>query len=262
MQVKTYDDIVGKNVYARLRVPHHREWEECQAIALVSAGIKIKCIATHEIFIISNNDVREDLRLMDAFVPWEKQQKPYNGKLYLNYLFTELMSIQLEISTLFLAGNNAGEAFGIAGIGVYGRRFFRNKTRLYVEFKYRNSAHQKVVKRVRQPVCTETQLGIDETIRQWLLSKKSISKSIAWIDTLFHREIDTEVRQQSYVEYQNSMKGNTSRHTVMPAKRKSQETPSSLTKLERARATDRYRMQKRQQRLGEKIKAQAQVQCN
>ena len=264
LQIKTYDDIVGKNVYARLRVAHHSEWEECQVIALVPAGIKIKSIATHELFIVSNNDVREDLRLMNAFVPWEKQQKAYKGKFFwviYSLKFTQLIPIQLP--WLFLAGDNAGEAFGKAGIGVYGRRLFRKNSRLYVEFKHRSSPHQKVVKRVRAKVCKETPSGIDETIRQWLFLNKSkaskASKSVVWIDTLFHRPIDTEVREPSYAECQNLRKDNVSRHSTPPVKRKSPETPSSLAKLEQARASEQYRMQKRKQRLDEKIKTQALV---
>ena len=75
----TYEDIVGQKVHVRLRECHHREWEICKVIEIVSAGIKLKCFATKEFFIIANNDVRNDLRLLNAFVPWEKQQKLYDG---------------------------------------------------------------------------------------------------------------------------------------------------------------------------------------
>ena len=51
-------------------------------------------------------------------------------------------------------GKNAGEAFGQAGIGVYGKRFLRKYKggSLTVEFRYRSSRQQKKVQVVRLPV--------------------------------------------------------------------------------------------------------------
>ena len=79
----TYDDLVGQNVFARLRDSGHPEWQKCNVVSVISAGIKLRSQRTHEEFIIDNNDVREDLRLCDAFIPWEREQKPYNGKYFL-----------------------------------------------------------------------------------------------------------------------------------------------------------------------------------
>ena len=76
---KLYDDLVGKNVFARLRDVRHPEWQDCKVVSIAAAGIKLKSKRTFEQFIIDNNSVPTDLRLHGAFVPWEYQQKPYNG---------------------------------------------------------------------------------------------------------------------------------------------------------------------------------------
>ena len=76
----TYEDLVHKKVWARLRNGEHPEWQICTVCSIISAGIKLKSARTNELFIIDNNDVRDDVRLMSAFVPWEEEQKNYNGK--------------------------------------------------------------------------------------------------------------------------------------------------------------------------------------
>ena len=78
-----HDDLVGKTVFARLRDVHHPEWQQCTVVQLVDSGIKVKSRRSHEVFLIANNDVCEDLRLRTAFLPYERDQKPYDGKLLL-----------------------------------------------------------------------------------------------------------------------------------------------------------------------------------
>ena len=78
----TNDDLVGRNIFARLRDSRHPEWQKYNVVGLIPEGIKVRSHRTHEEFIISNNDVREDLRLCGAFIPWEREQKPYNGKYF------------------------------------------------------------------------------------------------------------------------------------------------------------------------------------
>ena len=76
----TYEDLIHKKVWARLRDFGHDEWQKCTVCGIVCAGIKLKSERTRELFIIDNNDVRDDLRLLTAFVPWEVDQKPYTGE--------------------------------------------------------------------------------------------------------------------------------------------------------------------------------------
>ena len=75
----TYENLIRKKVWARLRDAGHPEWQICTVCDIVPAGIKLKSGRTHELFIVGNNDVRDDMRLLTAFVPWEKEQKPYTG---------------------------------------------------------------------------------------------------------------------------------------------------------------------------------------
>ena len=74
-----YEDLVGKNVYTRLYNEEHAEWELCRVLKLCRAGLKVKSSRTNSIHIIGNADVSEDVRVVGAFVPWEKEQKPYDG---------------------------------------------------------------------------------------------------------------------------------------------------------------------------------------
>ena len=77
-----YDDLVGKKVYARLYDEQNPEWQLCRVVSLCNAGIKVKSDRTRSIHIIDKFDVAEDLRVEGAFVPWEKDQKPYDGMLF------------------------------------------------------------------------------------------------------------------------------------------------------------------------------------
>ena len=79
----TYEDLLCKKVWARLRDVYHPECQIRTVYEIVSAGIKLKSERTNELFIVGNNDVRDDLRLLTAFVPWEVEQKPYTGVLIL-----------------------------------------------------------------------------------------------------------------------------------------------------------------------------------
>ena len=74
-----YDNLVGTSVYARLYDNQHPEWQLCRVISLCNAGIKVKSARTHSMHIIDKFDVAEDLRVDGAFVPWESDQKPYDG---------------------------------------------------------------------------------------------------------------------------------------------------------------------------------------
>ena len=92
-----------------------------------------------------------------------------------------------------IVGTNAGEAFGQAGIGVYGKRFFRRIGRLHVEFKHRTKA-----KPIQLKVTVVVPSAIDDTIRAWLQSKNSLKRKIEMcIDTLFNRAIDEDVQSMS-----------------------------------------------------------------
>ena len=75
----TYNDLVGKQVFARLRDDDHPEWQLCKVLKIIRSGIKLQSQLTRESFIVANEDVRSDLRLRDAFIPWEHEQKLYNG---------------------------------------------------------------------------------------------------------------------------------------------------------------------------------------
>ena len=74
-----YNDLVGKYVFARLRDARHSEWEKCKVLELLYSGIKVEARRTREQFIIASNDVIDDLRLVNAFLPYELEQKPYDG---------------------------------------------------------------------------------------------------------------------------------------------------------------------------------------
>ena len=75
----TYSDLVGKQVFARLWDDDHPEWQLCKVLKIIRSGIKLQSKRTRESFIVANEDVRSDLRLRDAFIPWEHEQKLYNG---------------------------------------------------------------------------------------------------------------------------------------------------------------------------------------
>lgn len=81
--MSTYDDLVGKYVFARLRDGTHPEWQQCKVVQLVDSGIKLESRRSREVFLICNDDVCEDLRLRNAFLPYERDLKSYDGKLFL-----------------------------------------------------------------------------------------------------------------------------------------------------------------------------------
>ena len=159
---------------------------------------------------------------------------------------------------MFVPGTNAGEAFGIAGIGVYGKRFFRKDERLHVEFKHRARPYQKNVTRVRLPVDVQLPRKVDEVIRKWLYEKKPKQLAAAsFVSTLFHRQIDATVQQVSYMEFQNKRKRPTKIAGLVKASTSSAEAEASPTiqKLKRCR----YNMQKQQQRQLQKSVLQQKV---
>ena len=107
---------------------------------------------------------------------------------------------------LFAPGSNAGKAFGIAGIGTYGKRLFRRNGGLYCEFKFRARPYQKIVERVRIPVDVSTTWGIDKSIREWLYAKKPQKSVDVVVPTLFQRVIDRAVQQCSYMEFHQNVR--------------------------------------------------------
>ena len=80
--MSTYNDLVGKYIFARLRDGNLFEWQQCKVTELVDSGLKVQSRRTHEVFIIANNDVCEDVRLANAFLPYEHDQKPYDGNFF------------------------------------------------------------------------------------------------------------------------------------------------------------------------------------
>ena len=76
----TYEDLVGKFVHVRLFDKAHPEWQRCEVVSIVRSGIKLKSTLNEELFVICKDDVVEDIRAEGAFIPWEREQKPYDGK--------------------------------------------------------------------------------------------------------------------------------------------------------------------------------------
>ena len=95
--MSTYTDLIRKKVWARLRDAGHPEWQICTVYAIVSSGIKLKSDRTNELFIVTNNDVKNDLRLLNTFVPWEKEQQIYDGKEDVQLLLMICTDYQLDI---------------------------------------------------------------------------------------------------------------------------------------------------------------------
>ena len=50
LQLATYEDLIRKKVWARLRDVDHTEWQICTVCAIVSAGIKLKIGTNKRIF--------------------------------------------------------------------------------------------------------------------------------------------------------------------------------------------------------------------
>ena len=156
-----------------------------------------------------------------------------------------------------IIGTNAGEAFGQAGIGVYGKRFFRRRGDLHVEFKYRTRAIEKVAKPIQLKVSVAVPSVIDDVIRRWLQVKHTLKRKteMRCISTLFNRAIDADVQALSYVDFQNQRKiGKRPRQAI--SSNSPQPTSSAVMhKLQLAR----YREKKRKKRTQEKNAVQYQV---
>ena len=156
-------------------------------------------------------------------------------------------------------GKNAGEAFGQAGIGVYGKRFLRKYKggSLTVEFRYRSSRQQKKVQVVRLPVVKESVSAVDGVIREWLRNKltKTQTDVLVNIDTLMGRELDYSVFVTDYLQFQNckTKKRRRGGQTLDQDSRYS--PPVCVRKL----ATARYKLHKRQTRMADKVQKQKEV---
>ena len=102
-----------------------------------------------------------------------------------------------------MSDTNSGEAFGQAGIGVYGKKWLHRGKSLRVEFNYRSRRQQKAVQRIRLPV--ESVDAADEAMRLWLQAKKQQPVTKTKCETLFLRPIDNSVQECSYHEFQNAV---------------------------------------------------------
>ena len=75
-----YEDLIDKQVWARLEdPPHHDEWELCKVMSIVHAGMKVQSKKKKEFFLIPNNAVTRDVRLLSAFLPYESEHHAYDG---------------------------------------------------------------------------------------------------------------------------------------------------------------------------------------
>ena len=83
LQMSTYNDLVGKNVFVRVHDVEYPEWQKSKVLKLVESGLKVECLRNGEQFIIERNSVCDDIRLLNAFRPYEREQKPYDGNLCL-----------------------------------------------------------------------------------------------------------------------------------------------------------------------------------
>ena len=122
-KIRIYDDLVGKNVHARLYDKDSPEWQRCKVIQLCNSGLKLKSTLTQELHLVANGDIPEDIRVDGAFIPWEYEQKPYDGTLVGGcaikqnnfYLITHIHFLSLHVAS----ATNPGETFGQCGIGTY-----------------------------------------------------------------------------------------------------------------------------------------------
>ena len=157
-------------------------------------------------------------------------------------------------------GTNAGEAFGQLGIGVYGKKWLSRGNNLRVEFKYRHRRFEKKVQSIRLPITSPTK--VDETIRQWLRSKRKRDNNdkklqpASPVQSLFGKVIAQEIVQSTHQDFQNAKK-RMNFGTSSPATA-SVTTSSCIAKLQRAR----YARLKRQQRERDKELKIAQVNNN
>lgn len=159
----------------------------------------------------------------------------------------------------FCTGNNAGEAFGQLGIGVYGKRWIERGKQLQVEFKYRSTVKQKRVKVIRVKVPSRDEDQADACIRQWLSQQPKLTwlkKNKPSLATMFKQIVDKDILQRSYHDIHDLKKrknfGRTSSRSS-PA----ESSPASIIKLKRAR----YATKKRSERQALKHKREMQVTC-
>ncbi len=87
-KMPTYDDLINQHVFARLFDKQHAEWQRCRVVAICAAGIKLKSTKTQELFVIGNDNVIDDVRVEGAFIPWEREQAPYDGN-FLNCILCD-----------------------------------------------------------------------------------------------------------------------------------------------------------------------------
>ena len=78
---KCYEDLVGTFVHARLYDEDHPEWQLCKVVSICKAGLKVRSKRSKELHLIPNSEVAEDVRVKGAFIPWEDEQKAYDGTL-------------------------------------------------------------------------------------------------------------------------------------------------------------------------------------
>ena len=71
---------MNQEVHTRLFDKGHPDWQRCRVIEICTAGIKLKSYLTKELFFVGKEDVVEDIRADEAFVPWEREQKRFDGK--------------------------------------------------------------------------------------------------------------------------------------------------------------------------------------
>ena len=139
---------------------------------------------------------------------------------------------------------------------MYGKKWLERGNKFRVEFKYRSSPKQSVVKVVRLKVPSSNQDQADDCIRQWLLQQrkaKSKPKSKV-LANMFMQAVDKDVLQSSYHDMHDMKKrknfGQTSAKSS-PA----EPSPAVITKLKRAR----YTQKKREERQSVKHKCEMQV---
>ena len=99
----TYEDLVGQDVHARLFDKDHPEWQRCRVVEICAAGIKLKSCLNNEVFIVGNEDVVDDVRADGAFIPWERDQKQFDGKCDSNFIHTTLgYTRNKQVTCIFL----------------------------------------------------------------------------------------------------------------------------------------------------------------
>ena len=92
--------------------------------------------------------------------------------------------------------------------------------------------------RVRIPIEVQTAGAVDRSIRQWLYDRKPNVFAVAAVSTLFQRAIDPEVKQCSYLEFNQSKHKRPSGVAKAPL----EIIPPSLEKLNGARSRIAYKL--------------------